>query len=72
MSLDFEERYGIKIAYVNPAYTRQTCSNCGYVDKRKRSRKTQDKFECLMCGRKINANINTSRNIGARSSNPMV
>ncbi|WP_029523614.1 RNA-guided endonuclease TnpB family protein [Persephonella sp. KM09-Lau-8] len=67
---DLEERFGIKITYVNPAYTSQTCSSCGYVDKR--NRKTQEKFECLMCGRKINADVNASRNIGVRSSNPMI
>ena len=66
---DFEERFGINITYVNPAYTSQTCSSCRYVDKR--NRKTQEKFECLMCGKKINADINASRNIGVRSSNPM-
>ncbi|WP_037919747.1 RNA-guided endonuclease InsQ/TnpB family protein [Sulfurihydrogenibium subterraneum] len=66
---DFEERYGIKIIKVNPAYTSQTCSNCGYVDKR--NRKSQEKFECLICGKKINADVNASRNIGVRSSNPM-
>jgi putative transposase len=66
---DFEERFDIKITQVNPAYTSQTCSNCGYVDKR--NRKSQEKFECLICGKKINADVNASRNIGIRSSNPM-
>ncbi len=67
---DFEERFGVEIIYVNPAYTSQTCSNCGYIDKR--NRKTQEKFQCLICGRKINADVNASRNIGVRSSNPMI
>ena len=66
---DIEERYGIKVIEVNPAYTSQTCSNCGYVDKR--NRKTQENFECLICGKKINADINASRNIGVRSSSPI-
>ncbi len=66
---DLEERYKIRIIKVNPAYTSQTCSNCGYVDKR--NRKSQEEFECLMCGKKINADINASRNIGVGSSNPM-
>ena len=57
---DLEERYGIKITEVNPAYTSQTCSNCGYVDKI--NRKSQDEFECKICGKKINADINASRN----------
>jgi len=67
---DFEERYRIKIIYVNPAYTSKTCSNCGYVDKRNREK--QEKFECLMCGKRINADVNGSRNIRARSSRPMI
>ncbi|RUM60105.1 MAG: transposase [Persephonella sp.] len=67
---EFEERFGIKITYVNPAYTSQVCSNCKYVDKR--NRKTQEQFECLMCGKKINADVNSSRNIGTRSSSSML
>jgi len=67
---DLKERFGIEIIYVNPAYTSQTCSNCGYIDKR--NRKSQEKFECLICGKKINSDINASRNIGVRSSNSMI
>jgi len=66
---DLKERFDIKITEVNPAYTSQTCFECGYVDKR--NRKTQEKFECLICGKEINADVNASRNIGIRSSNPM-
>ncbi|MGL5718043.1 MAG: RNA-guided endonuclease InsQ/TnpB family protein [Paraclostridium sp.] len=42
------KRLGIKVRYVNPAYTSQMCSSCGYTDKE--NRKTQDKFICTNCG----------------------
>lgn len=56
--------YGIEVEYVNPAYTSQTCSSCGYVDKN--NRKGID-FKCLCCGKKLNANVNASLNISGRS-----
>jgi putative transposase len=46
---------------VNPAYTSQTCSECGYVDKK--NRKTQESFECQSCGFECNADINAAINI---------
>jgi len=61
-----KELYGIDVVEVNPAYTSQECSSCGYVDARNR-KNTQD-FECKACGRKINAQINASRNLLRRSS----
>lgn len=42
------KREGIKVRYVNPAYTSQTCSRCGHIDKE--NRKTQEKFVCTKCG----------------------
>ncbi len=61
--------YNIKITEVNPAYTSQTCSKCGYIDKR--NRKSQEVFICGFCGKKQNADINASKNILARSSSPL-
>ena len=58
------DREGIKVRYVNPAYTSQTCSRCGNIDKE--NRLEQDKFECTKCGFKLNADHNASINI-ARS-----
>ena len=60
------KREGIKVRYVDPAYTSQTCSKCGHVDKENRS--TQAKFKCINCGLELNADHNASINI-ARSDN---
>lgn len=60
------KREGIKVRYVDPAYTSQTCSKCGHVDKE--NRPTQAKFKCINCGLKLNADHNASINI-ARSDN---
>ncbi|PHJ39352.1 hypothetical protein P378_03915 [Desulforamulus profundi] len=60
------EEYGIKVTYVNPAYTSQTCNSCGYVDKSNRS--TQAEFVCRYCGYKTHADVNGARNICVRSS----
>jgi len=57
---------GIEIIFINPAYTSQECSNCGYIDKE--NRKDTHIFECKACGNKINAQINGARNIFRRSS----
>lgn len=55
------ERIGIKIRYVNSAYTSQTCSKCGNVDTE--NRPTQSKFSCKQCGFSANADYNASQNI---------
>ena len=60
------EREGIKVRYVDPAYTSQTCSKCGHVDKE--NRPTQAKFKCVNCGLELNADHNASINI-AKSDN---
>lgn len=58
-------REGIKVRFVNPAYTSQKCSKCGYIDKE--NRPSQAIFECKSCGFKTNADYNASQNI-ARST----
>lgn len=58
------DRLGIKVRYVNPAFTSQTCSRCGNIDKE--SRQTQETFVCTKCGFKLNADHNAAINI-ARS-----
>jgi putative transposase len=61
---DFEERLGITSTEVNPVYTSQTCSCCGYVDKR--NRRDRKAFRCLWCGKRMRADLNAARNIGER------
>jgi len=61
-----EEKYGIMVREINPAYTSQTCSRCGYIDKN--NRKCQSIFICEYCKKKIHADVNASRNHLLRSS----
>jgi putative transposase len=46
------EMNGVHFTKVNPAYTSQTCSNCGCVDPE--SRQGED-FKCLHCDHEIDA-----------------
>lgn len=50
---------GKHIKHVHPAYTSQTCSNCGRVDKTQRNKNT---YKCV-CGHKQHADINAAINI---------
>lgn len=52
---------GVELKIVNPKYTSQRCSECGYV--KKSNRKSQEKFECGKCGFKSNADKNGAINI---------
>jgi len=61
-----QELYGIAVTFINPAYTSQTCSSCGYIDKN--NRKDTQVFKCKACGNKINAQVNGAKNILKRSS----
>ena len=49
------------VTAVNPAYTSQTCHECGAVDKR--SRRSQSEFRCVHCGHEGNADVNAALNI---------
>lgn len=61
-----QEFYGITVTEVNPAYTSQECSHCGYTDSK--NRPTRDLFCCKCCGMTMHADINASRNILSRRS----
>lgn len=54
-------REGIKVRYIDPAYTSQTCSKCSHIDKENRI--NQEKFKCVKCGFELNADHNASINI---------
>ena len=64
------EIHGFIVTKVNPAYTSQTCSSCGNVDKL--NRKTQSKFKCTCCGLLLNADYNASLNIFDRRSDKLI
>ena len=51
---------GIKVVYIDPRYTSQMCSVCGYTHKRNRNRST---FKCLQCGHTENSDKNAAKNI---------
>ena len=55
--LEYKCREVIK---VNPAYTSQTCSQCGHGDRENRCGKY---FECLHCAHEEDADYNASKNI---------
>ena len=52
---------GIAVVKVNPEFTSQRCSKCGYIDSE--NRPSQSVFECKKCGFKTNADFNASQNI---------
>ncbi|MFC9672807.1 RNA-guided endonuclease InsQ/TnpB family protein [Streptomyces sp. NPDC056949] len=60
------KRAGVPLVYVDPAYTSQTCSQCGHVDKR--NRVNQGIFICRGCGVVAHADRNASHNIAARGA----
>lgn len=55
------ENIGKRVVQVNPSYTSQRCSECGYTDRNNR-RGLQ--FKCKQCGFELNADLNAARNIG--------
>ncbi|MBN1134338.1 MAG: transposase [Methanosarcinaceae archaeon] len=43
---------GVPIAYIDPKYTSQTCSRCGYIGNR-----NDKNFECPDCGHVEDADV---------------
>lgn len=68
--LDYKlsERGGYLVT-VDPAYTSQTCSECGTVDSQ--SRESQAVFACRHCGFRANADHNAAINILRRNTSSM-
>ncbi|AJG68170.1 transposase, IS605 OrfB family (plasmid) [Bacillus anthracis] len=44
-------QYGIKVVKIDPSYTSQRCSECGYIHKN--NRQNQSTFECQQCSFKV-------------------
>lgn len=53
---------GLKVIYVDPKYTSQTCSKCGHVDRNNRDRKLH-LFRCKACGYSLNDDLIAAKNI---------
>ncbi|MGW2372183.1 RNA-guided endonuclease InsQ/TnpB family protein [Kitasatospora sp. NPDC001683] len=60
------KRAGVPLVYVDPAYTSQTCADCGHIDRR--NRPDQATFACRSCGVVAHADRNASRNIAHRAA----
>lgn len=58
---------GIDVVLVDPAYTSQRCSACGYTDRNNRRKGT---FACRSCGFIANADVNAAINIRDKSFLP--
>jgi IS605 OrfB family transposase len=64
--VDYKARLaGIPVVYVDPAYTSQTCNECGHCERS--NRKGQDRFHCQACGHQAHADVNAARNIRCRA-----
>jgi IS605 OrfB family transposase len=59
------EELGVFLKKINPAYTSQKCSSCGFIHKENRK---AENFLCLNCGNMIDADYNAARNILALGS----
>lgn len=57
---------GVRVVYVNPAYTSQTCSQCGHCEQA--NRHTQSQFLCRSCGFFAHADVNAAVNIGSQAA----
>jgi IS605 OrfB family transposase len=61
---------GIKVVYIEPAYTSKRCSSCGFIDTD--NRLDQAHFKCLKCGFNENADYNASQNIGIKNIDKII
>jgi putative transposase len=57
---------GVRVVYVDPAYTSQTCSRCGHCERA--NRPTQSRFLCRSCGCSAHADLNAAANIRRRAA----
>lgn len=55
------ESKGVRLAFIDPRYTSQTCSKCGH--RHRSNRCSQSLFECRSCGFALNADLNAAMNI---------
>ncbi|MHC5832405.1 MAG: zinc ribbon domain-containing protein, partial [Nostoc sp.] len=56
----------VRVIFVPPAYTSQTCSRCGHIHPIKgKSYRNGKVFKCGHCGFEHDADINAAKNIAA-------
>jgi IS605 OrfB family transposase len=59
-------KHGVKILFVDPRYTSQTCHNCNHIHPvRGESYRSGKTFKCGHCGWRGDADLNGSKNIAA-------
>ena len=58
-----QEKAPGRVEKIKPAFTSQRCSACGHVDAK--SRQSQTRFVCTVCGFACNADVNAAKNIAA-------
>ena len=63
---DLEERFGIEVVEVNPAYSSQQCSNCGFTSRD--NRPVRAAFRCGRCGHTSHADVDAARSLRIRRS----
>jgi IS605 OrfB family transposase len=61
---------GINVISIDPKYTSQRCSRCGYIDKE--NRPEQALFLCQSCGFKANADHNAALNIAVKDIDQII
>ena len=57
------EEQGFRLVEVNPAYTSQECSSCGFIS---RSNRKGNRFLCVCCGKQAHADAQAARNLVER------
>nr|WP_309242255.1 transposase [Halocatena marina] len=61
------ESEGLIVKQINPAYTSQRCSKCGFAHEDDRPHKNgQGEFGCLKRGYNVHADYNAAKNIGLK------
>ena len=66
---DRAQRAGIPVVRVDPRNTSRTCAACGHCSRENRT--SQEKFLCVLCGHRANADQNAARNIRALGTRKM-
>lgn len=61
-----KQRYGDRVREVDPSYTSQDCSQCGYRSKESWSYDHGRMGECPTCGFRCDRDVNAARNIAAK------